>query len=946
MWNLNNVLSSFVLTGAINYTAGAFVAEPTAPAADLAHPHPQAVSGVLPNGVRYTIFPHPSHNKESLRLYVEAGSRDEDSIELGAAHFVEHMAFVRPRSFHGQDLSDVFAKAGIAWGRDQNAATTYLGTTYALDIAEVNEDKLDLSFRWLGDVVDGLDFDPALVDQERGVVLQEYYSAQSPAYRAGIQMQAFLEPTLRGTWRLPIGTEGTIKSLKASTLAAFHRRWYRPSSLIVIAVGDEPTDRVKARIEQVFGRLPRDSDRLPHPDDGTVDYQRPTSALGIADPTLPTAVQVCRFTPKDPWRPEGVESHRISLADSIWAMTFALRAQALSRSSSPPFLGATASWAEPYQAVGASCVSAVAINDDWAGALKSVAAEMRRLEAEGVSEKEFDYAAVGWKTRWDRAVANASTATAPAYAQVILNNYLGRGIFNTAEEDRRIQLAALAKLNPNAVRGAFKRRWSEASAPLIVVTGPKPVGAREIEAAWAADQANPVSARPVAEPATKWAYTDFGPPGAVASREEISDPGFVRLKFANGVVVNFKHTAFAKDNVQIRVRFGAGQQELLPGEVWKAAIGAPLLLEGGLERNSAQDLDDICKGKSCNIGLGAGRTSFAIIGSSRTQDLKLELQLLAAFLFEPAFSDSLNARIPSAAHITYRRIDSVPAMVAAIAMNKAMPQPHVADLPSEDEAASLKAEVFRKLFAPILRNDALEVTVVGDVDEATATKLIASTLGALKSREWIDRTRPDAVRVVFPEAPVPPIIAEHSGPREKAFIGLTWPLYSWDQSRLHESETIGILVAVLQDELLATIRKKFGQSYTPGAIFNIERGGDQGALTVGVETSPENLRAVQNEVRDIAAKLVVSGVTAEAVEKVRKPMIAKAAKQRTYNSWWVEALDGSYSKPGYLKNVLDQDRDILSVTPEEVSAEAKRWLSKAPIIVIAKPKTDPSKPGP
>jgi hypothetical protein len=78
---------------------------------------------------------------------------------------------------------------------------------------------------------------------------------------------------------------------------------------------------------------------------------------------------------------------------------------------------------------------------------------------------------------------------------------------------------------------------------------------------------------------------------------------------------------------------------------------------------------------------------------------------------------------------------------------------------------------------------------------------------------------------------------------------------------------------------------------------------------------------------------------------VRKPVLAGVAQQRTYNGWWVEKLDGSFARPEQLEWTRTRDRDIATISLAELDAEARRWLSTAPMIVVSLPETPAPAPG-
>jgi zinc protease len=916
------------------------------PDADLAHPNPDAVSGRLPNGMRYTIQQHSSHNKESVYLRFEVGSREETDAQQGVAHFLEHMAFRGPRHFQTTDISAAFAKAGIAFGRDQNAFTTYDTTTYVLNMSEISDAKLDLGFQWLGDVAKDLKFEPTAVEAEKNVVLQEYIRGLGPARDAQLQAQTFLQPHLRSTTRQPIGLEKTIKAADAKTLRRFYETWYRPENAIIVAVGDEPVDVIKQRLVATFGNWRVATPPTPRFDKGGVDLARPSDVLAITEPKLPTEVTVCRFGEKDPDRPEGVVSHRIKLADSFWVSSIRLRLGALIQSKSPPMIGGSIVSGVLDKTIRRTCVSAAPVNDDWKTALKTISEELRREATYGATPQEFDEVRSGIVTGLDQEVAGESTREANHIASIILSNYESHETYDNATENRRVQLKALSEVDLKAANDALHRRWVQASAPLFVIVTPKPVAASDVRLAWTADQAAPAPPPPAPRVATPWGYSSFGPPGKVASRETLHDPDFTRLTFANGAIVNFKQTAFAKNRVDIRVGFGAGQKEILPGQVWNAQFGAALLTQAGLGKNTAQDMIEIAKGRQIGAYLAVGRSAFAMGASTRPQDLQLQLQYLAALISDPGFRPTVDGVIPSSIHAAFRQINSNPVAVASLALAKAMPQPHVMDLPAESEAAALTEADFKRLLAGPLETDGLEISLVGDIDEASATQLLASTFGALKPRQRLDRKRADAVLTVYPSVPPPLIKAIHSGPKDKAAVIMVWPTTVATQAGTHEQRVEELLADVLRDKLIEQIRKTLGQTYTPNVNLSLERGGDQNAISTTIETTPSQVDAVVNEIKQIATDLAGGRITADGLEQVRKPLLDAEAQQRTYNGWWLGVMDDSVEHPEFLLDTRTREHDLETIGLDEVKAEARRWLTQPPIVAISVPAEADGRGGP
>ncbi|MEJ0066699.1 MAG: hypothetical protein WDM85_15840 [Caulobacteraceae bacterium] len=137
----------------------------------------------------------------------------------------------------------------------------------------------------------------------------------------------------------------------------------------------------------------------------------------------------------------------------------------------------------------------------------------------------------------------------------------------------------------------------------------------------------------------------------------------------------------------------------------------------------------LCEGHACEFDLSVGRDAFEIGGATRPSDLDVELQLIAAYLSDPGFRPALDARIPTAVRTLYKITRSEPGFAAALARDNALPPPRVPLLPDEHDLDGVKSADFARILGPILKHDALEVTIVGDISESAATDAVAKDAG-------------------------------------------------------------------------------------------------------------------------------------------------------------------------------------------------------------------------
>jgi zinc protease len=907
------------------------------PPEDIVQPDPHVLLGQLSNGLRFAVARTAGPSETAVELYMGAGSKDETDAERGTAHFLEHMAFSGSKSFPAGSVLPQFEDIGVALGRDQNAQTGLAGTTFSLVLPSSTDAKIDLAFSWLRDVADGLTIEPAEVDRERGTILSEYRESLGPGTTIAKQTGLFMLPELLGSRRLPIGTLETIRAADATSIRAFYQKWYRPEDAILIVVSNEPIDAMTARIARTFGSWTDATPTPVKPELGHVDAARGLDVTTQAEPNVASQLQVCRVMDKDPVRVEGVAYHMRDLENDVWSQVLKERLARLSETADPPIAAADVARNELFDRAALTCVSLGVRNQDWRAAVKVAAEETRRMELYGITPAEMERTRAGLRAALDAGLAGGNNMTQKARADLMLDNYLNGGTIDTVEEDYRIVSTALGRVTPERVNAEFHRVWSDANGPLILLVAPSTISPGEVRKAWQDAEAGPRPAPQVDRVGHAWAYTDFGSPGVVAHRQSLGDIAASRIEFANGVRVNFKALDNMPDKVFIRVRFGAGQEEIPASKSFVANLGALLLRSGGLGKNDVQDTVQLCETHSCDVHLTITRDSFVLSGETRVRDLGTQLQLLTAFLTDPGFRRELDAQLPTAIDFAYRQLRVDPEAVANRALQNALPRPNPFQIPPAAEAAKTRSADFARLLGPPLRTDALEVTVVGDIDEAAAVAALAKTLGAIPHRERRDRTLAGGARLRFPDVAPAPIHVTHAGPADKASVLLSWPLFVWEPSRLREQRAIELLGAILQDDLIETVRRKLGKTYSPGVRVSFTRGGDQGQLAVELITAPDDAQAVIDETRKIVAAYAAGGVTSEALERVRRPLLDGGQSREITVGWWIETLDGSWAHPDQLDAAKSWQSDYSGITLAEVQAEAKRWFSKAPIIVVAAP---------
>ena len=190
---------------------------------------PAIRTGTLPNGLKYFIRRNGRPEKRvSLRLAIKSGSLEEADDQQGLAHLIEHMAFNGSTHFKPGELVSYFERLGARLGPHVNAYTSFDETVYMLDLPTDQGDVVAKGLTALSDFAGGLNLDPAEIDKERGVVIEEWRGGLGAGSRVRDKQIPIIFYNSRYADRLPIGKPDIIRNAPAARLRAFYDTWYRP----------------------------------------------------------------------------------------------------------------------------------------------------------------------------------------------------------------------------------------------------------------------------------------------------------------------------------------------------------------------------------------------------------------------------------------------------------------------------------------------------------------------------------------------------------------------------------------------------------------------------------------------------------------------------------------------------------------------------------------------
>jgi zinc protease len=926
--------------------AGAFARElpPTAAwpheTADI-QPDPSVVWGRLDNGMRYALLPNSTPtNRVSLRLLVAAGSLMEREDERGLAHFLEHMAFKGSENMPAGDLMQYLERLGMAFGADTNAATSFDSTVYKLELPSQDPELLDRSLFVLREMVDRMLIPGAEVDKERGVILSERRLRDTAQYRAFVAGVEFALPESRIARRWPIGLESVIQTAPRERLVEFYRSYYTPARTTLIAVGAIEPGAFAQLIHKHFDSFRALGTEGADPDLGRI-RPRGLEARLHYEPEGRTTVSLAVAKPLEPGpdvRPRRLEQAALYLANAVISRRLATLAQ-------KPDAGFLAGAAQSHDFQNFSRIGFVLMDtqpDQWRKALAAAETELRRALTHGFTAAELEEQKKDLLAQFDEAARGAGTRESSTLADALVLDLTERRVFTHPDQDLREVTEILAQVTPEKALAELRALWADAG-PLIFLSGPVQLDDAQAAIAnvYLASRAQPV-APPADNAVAKFAYTEFGKRTGVVERGVSEALQVTQLRFANNVRVNLKRTPFEANSVLVAARVGGGRLDLPRDKPGLKQLADGTFLAGGLVAHNIDEINRITAGHVVGLDFDVDDDAFVLSGRTVPGDLRLQLQLMAAYITAPGYRPESLDRFRQGLPQLYQSLDRTPIGIMQRDVTRFL---RGGDdrfgYPARPALASLTLDDLRAALSGPLASGYLELSVVGDIDIEAAIDAVADTFGSLPQRVAAKIDYGNARAVRFPEKrQLTTFVYDTVDP--KALAAVYWP--TTDFSRVSEVRRLFVLAKVLGSRVLERVRNEQGLTYTaqgdhaPSHAFP-----GFGFLYAIVDAPPERARELAEQIRAIGADIYRNGVTQDELERARNPVVSELRRLLETNSYLLSALiSGSQENPEKLKRGTTSLAELQSLTVEDLNLVARKYLApEAALPVVIVPRDQP-----
>ena len=936
MKNINNKVLALVVavllafTGALNAQTAAKSKNTAAASkqnsADVIPLDPAVRTGKLPNGFTYYIRKNiEPKNRVQLYLANKIGSIMENDNQRGLAHFMEHMGFNGTKNFPKNDLVNYLQKAGVRFGADLNAYTSFDETVYQLPIPSDDPEVLKNGIQIMRDWAQDATLDVAEIDKERGVVLEEKRLGKGAQQRMQDQYLPMLFNNSRYSDRLPIGTEEVLKNFSAETIKQFYQDWYRPDLQALIVVGDIDVDAMEQTIKAKFSDLknpakPRQRTQY------SISLLNKNQFMAVTDKEFP--VSVAQLMIKHPeTKLITTNDYKNSILRSLFNSMIGNRFADMSKQADPPFLQAGANISGFLAGLDMYNVFVVAKPGEMERGFKSILTETERVQRFGFTQTELDRAKQSYLTNMESSFKEKDKTPSESLVNEYLRHFLEQEASPGIEYEFKMANSMIGGINLSDVNGLAKKYITDVNRDVIMM-GPEKDKANlpdeaKIESWISSAKTSDISAY-VDQVSNKPLLSAKLSGGKVTSESKIPELGITEFKLSNGIKVILKPTDFKNDEISFSA-FSAGGTSLYSDADFQSALYATTIIRnGGLGDFNSVQLPKLLTGKKASVFPYLTDRFEGLSGSTSPKDIETALQLTYLYFTQPRKdAETFKGLIAQQKGGLANRgndpnsvfADSVAAILGNYNVRRTGPSIEKINQVSLDRAF----EIYKDRFA-----DASDFTFifVGNFKPEEFKPLLEQYLGSLPSTNRKETAKELGIQI--PGGKIDKKI--YKGQEPKASVRLVFSGdYTWSEKHNNQLDALG---SVLTIKLIERLREDEGGVYGVGARASYTKF-PKGRYTFNISfgCAPENVEKLISSTLDEINKIRVNGALASDIEKFIAEETRSTETQLKDNGFWLGYLTNQLQNEEDPKQVLTYLESLKELNPEALKATAQFRLS-------------------
>ena len=904
---------------------------------------PEVRVGKLENGLTYYI----RHNEQPAQraefyLATNVGAYQEEDDQDGLAHFLEHMCFNGTKNFPGKALLEYLQSIGAEFGRNINASTGFEQTQYMLNnIPVVRETIIDSCLLVLHDYSNFVTCNPAEIDAERGVILEEKRQRSDASWRMFEKSLPYLYGDTHYARRTLIGGEEQLKTFKYESLTNFYKKWYQPHNQAVIVVGDVDVDKVEQKIKDLFGSIPaaevavKNEPALPanaEPIVGIItDPEAQNSRIDILWKHDPIPVQ---FQNTD-------VAYMNDLLLSIISNIMDERFNDIAAAPNAPFFAAglftrdLCNVCEAYNA-------AVLFKDGASvEAFTALMTEIEKMKRFGFNDGEVQRAKDNIISAYEKAVEAAPTRKNSELVRPLLYNFFENEAYMTPETELQIVQAICAQINAQVLNQVVAQLLPSENI-IITYQGPEKEGLAnpteaELTGVLAAVSEAELQANAEENLNEPFLNADALKGSAVKGTKETAF-GATEWTLKNGVKVVVLPTQHKKDQVLFNIELVGGKNAVATEDLvsFEDNIWTLFLNNSGISKFSGTQVPKMLAGKNLSVSPYISNTRHGVQGQCAPKDIETALQIAYLYFADPRFDQNeyepgiqqIKALLPN--------ILSNPDYQFQQEMNKVLydNNPRVVDL-NEEVVEKANLATIERVYRELFKNaGGARLTIVGNVDPEAIKPMVEKYIGSIAKNKKARKINEENL-INFAKGDVDKTV-ELVMATPKSTVFQVYSAYM----PIDTKTEVALKAAnyVLDMIYTKTIREDEGGTYGVGTAMAgqrlpIERAVIQVMFDTNPEAAPKLIELAVKGLNDLAQ----NGPTEEQMSKAVENLKKNIPESRISNSYWMGALDNWYEFG--IDSDAEYEAAVNSLTAEDIKTVLQAILAQNNMVqVVSAPK--------
>jgi zinc protease len=883
------------------------------------------VKGQLSNGLRYIIRENATpENFAELRLVVKTGSIFEDDSQRGFAHFAEHMAFNGTQDFKEQEIIEFVESIGMRFGAHLNATTTFDNTIYKLRVPSDNPQVIEKAMHILENWAHKVTFDATAIDEERGVVLEEWRSRKGVGERIAKQQWPVMFAGTNYASRLPIGTEEIITSGKHEDLIRFYNTWYRPDLMSVVAVGDFDSSTIQTLIEKYFGKIERPETPVPIPTQYLEVYDTPVINI-FSDAELTGITLSSSWRNKTQTGEYTQQQYKKRVIKNVLSGVLTKRINDLALETTSPFVGARIGANQTIPTAEEFFFRASVKPNQTAAAFARLLTEVKRVVDHGISEQELATEKRLYLEWFESAIKSQNTLHHGAYLGSYVNHFLNGSPITSLAQDFTLSKMFISEITLADIQ-AQMQTWAGHQNAVVFLNAPSNMedqlpSEAELGNIWQQVQSTPTQVLEDKKQVSAL-MNELPMPGTVLNKTYIEKWDAHQWLLSNGVKVILKSTTFTENAIQFKA-ISDGGYALVDDQTYLTSFGLMDSLNFmGLGSLDMEQLAQFSREKRFSVNPSIDTYTESMAGGSNNQDLIYMMQSIYLRFTAPVkdhkrfdwLKDSYRPRLKN-------KYNSPNAQFyAAIQAKTQLGNPRDVEF----DVAMLNKQNLDTIYTVYQQRFAnpsdFTFVFVGDIDLDKMDTYLSTYIASLPT------TNSKETRVKLPNYALQGDYQIHmekgTEPKATVIISLFGEgIWSY-QNQMVMSAFKNALEKALRDRL----REELAGVYSVSVSARLSRWPYQNySVNISFTCDPQRVDELYGEVNAVFAQFIAGDIDEQQIDNFKIQAKTGRDKNLKENGFWLNYMLNHYT-PYTPLPIADYNALVDSVTLEGVKQAAKQYL--------------------